>query len=230
MTTALQQLNLLLITSCSVKATVRRTRAMAHWRCRLSSQPGSWAGSCPRAASAAPAICPGDPRLMENQAGWPDDEARTTVVSLPGEVCYCNAIQVHDELMAALEPRVTTVILDLTPTTFVGSAGLCEIADARRLASAYRIDLRLVVPPSTPLAGSLCIERIRPGAGDLSHPACCADGAARLAGEHAHRVMPSRPADKAVLSRRPGRRKATGGAASASRGRPGRRRASRGRW
>ena len=55
---------------------------------------------------------------MENQAGWPDDQARTTVVSLPGEVSYYNATQVHEELMAALEPGVTTVILDLTLTTF----------------------------------------------------------------------------------------------------------------
>jgi anti-anti-sigma factor len=90
---------------------------------------------------------------MENQAGWPEDQARTTVVSLPGEVSYYNATQVHEELMAALEPGVTTVILDLTLTTFFDSAGLSKIAVARRLASAYRIDLRVVVPPSSPLAG-----------------------------------------------------------------------------
>jgi anti-anti-sigma factor len=90
---------------------------------------------------------------MEYQSGWPDDQARTTVVTLPGEVSYYNASQVHEELMAALEPRVTTVILDLTPTTFFDSAGLSKIAVARRLASAYCIDLRVVVPPSSPLAG-----------------------------------------------------------------------------
>jgi anti-anti-sigma factor len=90
---------------------------------------------------------------MENQAGWPEDQARTTVVSLPGEVSYYTATQVHEELMAALEPGVTTVILDLTLTTFFDSAGLSKIAVARRLASAYRIDLRVVVPQSSPLAG-----------------------------------------------------------------------------
>ena len=65
------------------------------------------------------------------------------------------AIQVHEELTAALEPGVTTVTLDLTPTTSVDSAGLSKIADARRLACAYRIDLRVVAPPTSPLAGFL---------------------------------------------------------------------------
>jgi anti-anti-sigma factor len=90
---------------------------------------------------------------MEKQASWPDDQARTTVVSLPGEVSHYNAAQVHEELMAALEPGVTTVIIDLTLTTFLDSAGLGKIVIARRLATAYRIDLRLVVPASGPLAG-----------------------------------------------------------------------------
>jgi anti-anti-sigma factor len=90
---------------------------------------------------------------VENQASWPEDQARTTVVSLPGEISYYTAPQVHDELLAALEPGVTTVILDLTLTTFFDSAGLAKITVARQLATAYHIDLRVVVPPSSPLAG-----------------------------------------------------------------------------
>jgi anti-sigma B factor antagonist len=90
---------------------------------------------------------------VENQASWPEDQARTTVVSLPGEISYYTAPQVHDELLAALEPGVTTVILDLTLTTFFDSAGLAKITVARELATAYHIDLRVVVPPSSPLAG-----------------------------------------------------------------------------
>ena len=75
------------------------------------------------------------------------------MVSLPGEISYYTAPQVHDELLAALEPGVTTVILDLTLTTFFDSAGLAKITVARELATAYHIDLRVVVPPSSPLAG-----------------------------------------------------------------------------
>jgi anti-anti-sigma factor len=98
-------------------------------------------------------MCRGDEHRVENQASWPEDQARTTVVSLPGEISYYTAPQVHDELLAALEPGVTTVILDLTLTTFFDSAGLAEITVARELATAYHIDLRVVVPPSSPLAG-----------------------------------------------------------------------------
>jgi len=90
---------------------------------------------------------------MESQGSWPEDQARTTVVSLPGEISYYTAPQVHDELLAALEPGVSIVILDLTLTTFFDSAGLAEITVARELATAYHIDLRVVVPPSSPLAG-----------------------------------------------------------------------------
>ena len=92
---------------------------------------------------------------MESQGSWPEDQARTTVVSLPGEISYYTAPQVHDELLAALEPGVSTVILDLTLTTFFDSAGLAEITVGRQLATAYHIDLRVVVPPSSPLAGFL---------------------------------------------------------------------------
>lgn len=75
------------------------------------------------------------------------------MVSLPGEVSYYSAVQVREELTAALEPGVTTVILDLTLTTFFDSAGLGEIETARRLAIAYHIDLRVIVPEPSPLAG-----------------------------------------------------------------------------
>ena len=75
------------------------------------------------------------------------------MVSLPGEISYYTAPQVHDELLAAFEPGVTTVILDLTLTTFFDSAGLAKITVARQLAAAYHIDLRVVVPPSSPLVG-----------------------------------------------------------------------------
>jgi anti-sigma B factor antagonist len=92
---------------------------------------------------------------MDHQASWPDDQARTTVVSLPGEISYHTASQVHDELVAALEPGVTTVIIDLTMTTFFDSAGLAKLAVGRRLATAYHIDLRVVVPPASPLTGFL---------------------------------------------------------------------------
>ena len=115
------------------------------------------------------------------------------MVSLPGEVSHYNAPQVHEELMAALEPGVTTVILDLTLTTFFDSAGLGKIAIARRLATAYHIDLRLVVPASSPLGRLLRVERLRPGAGDLPHPAGGAHRAACFGRGRALGVIASGP-------------------------------------
>src|ERR1700691_4269940 len=114
---------------------------------------GVSAGSCPCSAlRRLPRRCAGGSHRMESQGSWPEDQARTTVVSLPGEISYYTAPLVHDELMAALEPGVTTVILDLTLTTFFDSAGLAKITIARQLAAAYHIDLRVVVPSSSPLA------------------------------------------------------------------------------
>ena len=133
------------------------------------------------------------------------------MVSLPGEISYYTAPQVHDELLAALEPGVSTVILDLTLTTFFDSAGLAEITVARQLAAAYHIDLRVVVPPSSPLAGffgSSGLDRVlaiyptlrgaltaprtsRPG---TSRPGVRADvRGGRVRGGHALRVTAVRP-------------------------------------
>jgi len=112
------------------------------------------------------------------------------VVSLPGEISYYTAPQVHDELMAALEPGVTTVILDLTLTTFFDSAGLAKITIARQLATAYHIDLRVVVPPSSPLAGffgSSGLDRV------LAIYRAARVGGGRVRGGHALRVTAARP-------------------------------------
>ena len=135
------------------------------------------------------------------------------MVSLPGEISYYTAPQVHDELLAALEPGVTTVILDLTLTTFFDSAGLAKITVARQLAAAYHIDLRVVVPPSSPLAGffgSSGLDRVlaiyptlrgaltaprasRPGTSGAGTSGADALRGGRVRGGHALRVTAVRP-------------------------------------
>ena len=35
---------------------------------------------------------------MDSEASWPNDQARTTVVSLPGEVSHYSAVQVREEV------------------------------------------------------------------------------------------------------------------------------------
>jgi anti-sigma B factor antagonist len=70
----------------------------------------------------------------------------TMVVTMPGEMTYDNAADVHAQLIAAMAPRITTVIADLSCTTFCDTAGLREMITAHRLADVNGIDLRLVVP------------------------------------------------------------------------------------
>ena len=113
--------------------------------------------------------------------------------------------------MAALEPGVTTVILDLTLTTFFDSAGLAKITTARQLAAAYHIDLRVVVPSSSPLAlffASSGLDRVvaiyptlrtaltaprTPGPGPGAGAAGSAAGGGGVRGGHALRVTAARP-------------------------------------
>jgi anti-anti-sigma regulatory factor len=131
----------------------RRTGTVAHWLRRLLSQPGSRAGCCPRSAGAAPVICPGGSAPHGESSRLAGRSSQDDRGQLAGRG---QSRQRHPgSRRTDGRPRAggTTVILDQTLTTFFDSTGLSKIADARQLASAYRIDLRVVVPPSTPLAG-----------------------------------------------------------------------------
>jgi anti-anti-sigma regulatory factor len=47
-----------------------------------------------------------------------------TVVTMPGEITYDNAADVHEQLATAMVPRIATVIVDFTATTFFDTAGI----------------------------------------------------------------------------------------------------------
>jgi anti-sigma B factor antagonist len=67
-----------------------------------------------------------------------------TVITLPSEIDYANAADIARQLAAALTHGTTTVIADLTDTTFCDTAGLGALIDAHRLA----ITLTMVIPPA----------------------------------------------------------------------------------
>lgn len=67
------------------------------------------------------------------------------VVVLPAEIDVTNSEQVHDQLVAALAPGVTTVIADLTSTSFCDSSGVHAILHAYEQAAVREIQLRLAV-------------------------------------------------------------------------------------
>jgi anti-sigma B factor antagonist len=74
----------------------------------------------------------------------PPAPASTTVVALPAEIDVANAVEVGEQLTAALAAG-GTVIADLTSTTFCDSACLREMILVHKRAAESGADLRLVV-------------------------------------------------------------------------------------
>jgi anti-anti-sigma factor len=68
------------------------------------------------------------------------------VVALPAEIDMANAVQLGRQLGSVLAPAVTTVIADMTATTFCDSSGIKMLLRARKQAAANRTQLRLAVP------------------------------------------------------------------------------------
>ena len=68
------------------------------------------------------------------------------VVALPVEIDVTNCDQVHDQLIAALEPGVGIVVADLTSTVFCDSSGVHAIMRAYEGAAARDVQLWLAVP------------------------------------------------------------------------------------
>jgi anti-sigma B factor antagonist len=78
----------------------------------------------------------------------PPPRARVSpaVVTLPAEIDMANADHVFADLQAALAPGVTTVVADMTATTFCDSRGIHALVMAHQRAAASGAELRLVVP------------------------------------------------------------------------------------
>jgi anti-sigma B factor antagonist len=69
----------------------------------------------------------------------------TIVVTLPAEIDYSNGQQVQEQLLAAFQPGVRRVVIDMMSVTFCDSAGLARIAIARRIAVARGAELRVAI-------------------------------------------------------------------------------------
>jgi anti-anti-sigma factor len=67
------------------------------------------------------------------------------VVTLPAEIDIGNADQITDTLLAVLNQGVTTLVADMTATTFCAVAGASALARAHRRAAANQADLRVAV-------------------------------------------------------------------------------------
>ena len=71
--------------------------------------------------------------------------AGPVVVTMPAEIDISNADRTGEELCAAFAPGVTTVIADMTGTSFCNSSGISVLVLAHRQAAAHHAELRLVV-------------------------------------------------------------------------------------
>ncbi len=72
-----------------------------------------------------------------------DSQPGMIVVELPDEMDYHNSQELHDQLAAAVQPGITTVIADMTATVFCDSAGLASIIRASRIAAEQHAELRV---------------------------------------------------------------------------------------
>jgi anti-sigma B factor antagonist len=74
---------------------------------------------------------------------------RVAVVTAAGEVDITNAEGFRDALLSALNAGAAGLVADLTPTTFLDSAGVTALVRAARRATATDATLRLAVtaPP-----------------------------------------------------------------------------------
>jgi anti-anti-sigma factor len=76
---------------------------------------------------------------------FPVDWARpVAVVTMPDEIDIANAEDVRDTLLAVLNQGITTLIVDMTRTTFCACAGAAAFARAQQRARASGAQVRLV--------------------------------------------------------------------------------------
>ena len=82
------------------------------------------------------------------------------LATIIGEVDLSNARSLVDTIAATMPDDAALVVLDLSQTTYLDSAG---IAGVFRLAERLRIrrqDLRLVVPPDSPIRAALRLTHL----------------------------------------------------------------------
>jgi stage II sporulation protein AA (anti-sigma F factor antagonist) len=70
---------------------------------------------------------------------------RTAVVTATGEIDITNAESLRNELLSALNAGALGLVVDMTATTFIDSAGVTALVRASRRATATEATVRLAV-------------------------------------------------------------------------------------
>jgi anti-anti-sigma factor len=92
--------------------------------------------------------------LAEVHAEWRDE---TPVGRVQGEIDASNAAEIAARLRALLVNRSFGLVVDLTSTTYIDSAGINMLFVLGDELRARQQELRLVVGPATPIARILAI-------------------------------------------------------------------------
>jgi anti-sigma B factor antagonist len=86
-------------------------------------------------------------------------EARTVedvqVVSIRGEVDLSNATEVRDAIGQIASADLTVIVVDLSETGYLDSSGIAMLFRLAERLGHRRQELRLVVPPDSPLRAAL---------------------------------------------------------------------------
>ena len=87
---------------------------------------------------------------------------RTAVVGVSGEVDITNAEGLRDVLLSALNAGAAALVVDMTSTTFLDSAGVTALVRAARRSAAADATLRLAVaaPPVLRVLNLVGIDRL----------------------------------------------------------------------
>jgi anti-sigma B factor antagonist len=75
----------------------------------------------------------------------------SVVARLSGEVDMSNAQYVRDQLLASVPNEAVTLVLDISGTRYLDSAAIEVLFDVSRRLARRRQELRLVMPPDSPL-------------------------------------------------------------------------------
>jgi len=90
-------------------------------------------------------------RVVEQQQG------DVPIAAVEGEIDASNATEIRDRIRALLTNRSRALIVDLTRTTYVDSAGINLLFALGTELAERQQELHLVVPPSAPIARTLSI-------------------------------------------------------------------------
>jgi anti-anti-sigma factor len=86
--------------------------------------------------------------------------AGTTIVHVRGEIDLSNAAQVRDAIGAAVPDAADVVVVDLSDTAYLDSAGIAMIFRLAERLQHSRQQLRLVVPPVAPIRAVIRLTKL----------------------------------------------------------------------